>query len=351
MRVKKISKLILKPRKHDSGPAGGAIDPQRGGLQKDSTQLMQSCLVLLIGLASLGMVACQSSEPEATVVPPVEVATEVVAETAVVEVIVEDYSFLAPPTLKSGWNTFRMTNKGEQPHFMLLYRLPEGVTFGDYTAQLSRPFQGEYDRYTSGEATQEEFLESLGGVLPEWFGELKGWGGVGLTGPGRTSQSTVLLEAGDYVMECYVVSPEKQFHGTLGMLRPLIVNTESSGIEEPEADIQIALSNYEMTVAGDVTAGEHTVAVHATESAEGIIGHDVHLARLEPESSLEDLISWMNWIDALRSPAPAEFLGGAEHLNAGQTSYFKVSLESGTRYAWISEGFASKGMVEEFVVD
>lgn len=298
----------------------------------------------------VGLVACRSPDPNVPEETPDVGVVGVVGIVGVIDVMVEDYSFLAPPTMRSGWTTFRMTNEGEEPHFMLLYRLPEGTTFDDYTAQLSQPFQAQYDRYTSGEVDRSEFLEQLGGVIPEWFGSIEGIGGVGLVAPGRTAQTTVLLEPGDYVMECYLVSAEGKFHNSLGMLRPLIVTEESTGREAPEADISITLSNYEMTVTGKATAGEHTVAVHATENAEGLVGHDVHLARLAPDASIEDVIAWMSWIDGMRSPAPAEFLGGTEHVGAGRTSYMNVSLEPG-RYAWISEGFASQGMVQEFVVE
>ena len=134
------------------------------------------------------------------------------------------------------------------------------------------------------------------------------------------------------------------------MLRPLIVTAESTGLEPPEADVKITLTNYAMQVDGDLTAGEHVIAVHAAEQAEGIVFHDVNLARLSPEASLDQVGTWMSWIDALRVPAPAEFLGGADHLGPGATSYFRVDLKPG-RYAFVSEGFAaSHGMVHEFTV-
>ena len=58
----------------------------------------------------------------------------------------------------------------------------------------------------------------------------------------------------------------------------------------------------------------------------------------------------MSWIDGMRPQPPAEFLGGAEHVSAGRTGYFTVTLEPG-RYVWISEGYASAGMLQEFVVE
>ena len=55
-------------------------------------------------------------------------------------------------------------------------------------------------------------------------------------------------------------------------------------------------------------------------------------------------------INGLRSPAPAEFLGGTQEMPAGNTSYFYIELTPG-RYAWISEINADKGMVKEFRID
>jgi len=303
-------------------------------------------LVVATSVATLCLVGCQPVTEEPAEAPAEPVGTT--ASAGVVEVTLEDFSFLAPPRLASGWTTFRMTNTGEQPHFMILWKLPEGVEFADY-AEFGRMFQDQYDRYFGGEATQEEMIGGVVAGLPEWFGELRGMGGVALTSPGLTAETTVLLEPGDYVMECYVVTPEGDFHGSLGMLRPLIVTEENTGLEPPEADVRITLSNYAMQTEGDLSAGEHVIAVHATEDAEGIVLHDVNLARLSAEASLEEVSSWMSWIDALRVPAPAEFLGGADHLAGGSTSYFHVSLEPG-RYAFVSEGFATQGMVHEFTV-
>ena len=227
----------------------------------------RSSLVVAISIATLCLLACQPATEE-----PAETA-ETAAPAGVVEVTLEDFAFLAPPRLASGWTTFRMTNTGEQPHLMILWKLPEGVEFADY-AEFGRMFQEEYDRYFGGEATQEEMIAGVVAGLPEWFGELRGMGGVALTSPGVTAETTVLLEPGDYVMECYVVTPEGEFHGSLGMLRPLIVTEENTGLEPPEADVRITLSNYAMQTEGDLSAGEHVIAVHATEDAEGIILHD-----------------------------------------------------------------------------
>ena len=122
--------------------------------------------VLVIALAGSGLMACQPPEPEGPIETPTETPATEPVETGVVEVTLEDYSFLAPPRLRSGWTTFRMTNNGEQPHFMLFWRLPEGKTFDEYAAEVSQPFQQEFDRFYAGELRLFDRIRLLTGKPP-----------------------------------------------------------------------------------------------------------------------------------------------------------------------------------------
>ncbi len=116
----------------------------------------------------VGLVACRSPDPD------VPEETPDTGDVGVIDVMVEDYSFLAPPTMRSGWTTFRMTNEGEEPHFMLLYRLPEGTTFDDYTAQLSQPFQAQYDSTPPGRWTVASSWSNSEASFPNGSARSKG---------------------------------------------------------------------------------------------------------------------------------------------------------------------------------
>ncbi len=304
-----------------------------------------------IALLALFALSCQPAtgpveeEPAA----PAEAAT---ATPPVVEVRTTDYAFHAPSELPSGWTTFRMTNEGEEPHFLILWLLPEGQTFDTYVEEVYEPFMELFvGGYKAGELGRDEMFEKLGEALPEWV-DLTGMGrgGPGFLSPGRTGETTVELAPGDYVIECYMVNAEGEVHNQLGMLRPLTVTAEGTGAVPPEADVELALSNDGIAVTGELGAGRHTVRVTVTEAPEGLLGHDVHLARLDADTSVEDVVPWMDWVDGLTPPAPAEFLGGAEQVPPGHTSYVTVDLEPG-RYAWISEGYAQQGLVEEFRIE
>jgi hypothetical protein len=284
---------------------------------------------------------------------PAPVAPEAKPAPPIIDVEAAEYAFTAPPTFPSGWVTPRFTNAGEQDHFLIFWKLPEGRTFDEYASDVAGVFSDLYAEYRAGTYDQAQFMEKLGGSLPEWFFNTRRLGGPGFTAPGHTSETTVHLEPGDYVMECYVRSAEKSdtFHGGLGMLRPLIVTDETSGAQPPPADVEIQLSNYKIAVEGELSAGPHTARVRVAEDPEGLILHNVQLARLNGDASAEEAAAWLDWVDHMVPPAPAEFLGGAGQSQAGAESYFHFNLEPG-RYAWISEAWGTtKGMIHEFTVE
>jgi hypothetical protein len=304
----------------------------------------------------MGLAGCGGgSSDQTTEKPEVETAIEqeIVAAPGVIEVKAEEYAFTAPPTFPSGWVELRFDNQGKEPHFLIIWDLPDGKTFGDYHSEVAKPFEQFYAKYRSGELDQAMFFEQLIAAIPEWFYSAVPKGGPGFTAPGHTSKTTIYLEPGDnYVMECYVraMTQDDSFHGSHGMLRPLIVSEEASGMEPPEADVEISLSSFELAVSGDLSAGSHTARVQVADTPEGFIRHNVHLAKLEGEMTATEVAPWLNWVDAMLPPAPAVFLGGAGQTVAGRESYLTFDLEPG-RYTWVSEAFGVQGMVHEFTVE
>ncbi len=272
--------------------------------------------------------------------------------TNVVDVTAKDYYFHVSDSLKSGWTTFRFHNKGMAHHFFLLTLLPDSIKFNRYLEDVAPAFGSTWDSIRAG-MSKSDAAALLGSRIPSWYASSKVMGGVGLIAPGKTTETTLRLEPGNYVMECYVKTKEGVFHGALGMIRPLTVLNEDSGMKEPDnANVELFLTNYKIESKGKLSPGKNRVAVHFKEQPEYGLGNDVHLVRLTDSTDLDKVIKWMDWmnINGLRSPAPAEFLGGTQEMPVGYTSYFTVNLESG-KYAWISESGADKGMVKEFTVE
>ncbi len=269
----------------------------------------------------------------------------------VVEVVAEDYAFDAPAAIPSGWTTIRFRNAGQESHMILLTRLPEGKTIEDYERDLSSLFSRAWEAVRDDGVAQDQALGMIFGSLPEWFPQVQFVGGPGLAAPGRASEVTMELEPGNYVLECYMKTEDGKIHYMEGMIRPLVVTEARSDAAPPSADIRITLSNTGLEIGGNLTPGRRTVAVHAAENPEQGFGHSVHLARLNPGVEVDDVVRWMNWFDlrGLRTPAPAEFVGGLHPLPTGKTAYFAVNLEPG-RYLAVSEATGAQGVLKEFAV-
>lgn len=276
----------------------------------------------------------------------------------VVDVVARGLTFEMPDTIPSGWTTFRFVNESGYVHFGLVERMPDGYGVADQQEEVAPVFQAGMDLLAAGQV--DSALAAFGDV-PAWFGDIEFVGGPGLTSPGDTTTATVRLEPGTYLLECYVKT-DGVFHSfnpdpsVYGMVHEFIVAGEDSGAVEPSGTVHIELSREAgMEVAGDLTAGEHTVAVHFKDQAahENFVGHDVHLARLG-DVAIDTLGAWMDWTQprGLETPAPVEFLGGVNEMPAGAIGYFTATLTPGL-YAFVAEvpGSEEKGMLRTFTVD
>lgn len=270
----------------------------------------------------------------------------------VIEILAEDYAFQAPDEIPSGWSTIQFENDGAEPHFLLLTKMPEGVTFDQYAGDALVPFNNTWYAMRDDGITTEEVMERLGAEMPGWFWTVEFTGGTGIISSGSTTEVTLNLEPGTYVLECYMKTEDGELHSMEGMLRELTVTDTSSEITPPEVDIDITLSNFEMSIDGDLTPGEHMVSVHVAENPEEGFGHNVHVARLAEDTDPQGVIEWMNWFDVngLRTPSPTIFTGGMQMLPSGDTGYFSLDLEPG-RYLFYSEYTGHLGVFNEITVE
>ena len=274
----------------------------------------------------------------------------------VVRVVTKSMEFYAPDTIPSGWNTFVYENQSTEPHFILLDKYPEGKTIEDGAKEVGPAFDEGMALIMEGnvEAAMEAF-----GKLPEWFSEVVFLGGTGLISPNETAITTLRLQPGYYVMECYVRMPDGTFHNAMGMAKQLIVEEEDSGLSPPEPDIDIhCRTEGGISWNGQPKAGKNIFRVTYGDQVvhENFVGHDVNLARMEEGADLQALEEWINWATptGLMSSTLQEgftFLGGTNDAPAGSVLYFEANLEPG-QYVLISEvpNSREKGLLKTFTV-
>ncbi len=269
----------------------------------------------------------------------------------IVKVIAKDFKFQVDDEIKSGWTTFQFENKGHAVHFFLFNRIPDTIPYSAYHEKVSIPFQIVFDSIKAG-TSKADAGAMLGEMIPAWyFTDVKSMGGTGFIAGGKTTQITVNLEPGTYVMECYI-KEKGVFHTTLGMMKEVKVLEETTQMKPPKSNMNIILTNHQIVTEGDIKAGKNTIAVHFNEHPEIGLGNDVHLIKLGDDTDMDKVIYWLDWmnVNGLEPPSPVEFLGGVQEMPVGNTEYFTVNIEPGN-YAWISESYGAMGMLKKFTVD
>jgi hypothetical protein len=273
----------------------------------------------------------------------------------VVEIVTNNMDFQLADSISSGWHTFKYDNRSNETHFFLLDKYPEGRSIEDTEKEVGPVFQMGMDLINEGKV--KEGIEAFN-KLPEWFFKVVFVGGSGLVSPQISSLTTLKLEPGYYIIECYVKMENGKFHSSMGMAKALVVTNEISEVEPPEPTLDILISSTEGIVFKDtISSGNQVFSVYFKDQIthENFVGHDVNLVRIDENADLSALESWMNWADpkGLISPAPKgfTFLGGVNDMVAGSTGYFEVDLSPG-QYALISEVpmARSKNLFKTFIV-
>lgn len=291
---------------------------------------------------------------------------------------------LSESEIPTGWTTLNFDNQTEQTHFVWLVKLPNaedklseysGDTLREkYMNAVTLPIQNAWEPFYAGDIDVNTFIGNLVDAIPGWLiTEVFPVGGPGLTAAGRDSKTTVNLTPGTYFPQCYVLNDEGVFHYANGMLESFKVTEDESPMDEPEASLNLSISTTDGIEFSpdDIELGRHTVRVTFDDNTTygNFERHDVHLIRLDGETTYGEVNEWINWLDfdsdgyyaadgALTSthdePGPETFLGGVQDIDpsrAHPTAYFEVSLSPG-EYAWVAEvpDPDGKGLLNRFTV-
>lgn len=236
-------------------------------------------------------------------------------------------------------------------------KYPANKSIDDGRIEVFPVFQNGMDLINEGKL--EEALKEFGN-LPEWYSEIIFSGGSGLVSPKESAITTLKMQPGYYVMECYVKMDNGKFHSVMGMSKSIVVTNTKSGNSEPSENFSISISSSNGITYDETKLplkGARSFSVNFVDQIvhENFVGHDINLVKYEDGIDLRVLEKWMNWADSkgLISPAPEgiTFLGGVNDMPAGSIGYFQVNLEPGN-YALISEvpNTISKNMLKTFKI-
>jgi hypothetical protein len=225
-------------------------------------------------------------------------ATPAAATPEILTVTASDYKFDAPDQIPAGMVTIQLVNRGPSPHHVQLLRLGEGKTLADFQAAMQT------------------------GQMPTWAMPA---GGPNPSEVGGTSEVRLPLEAGQYVMVCFIPDTAGVPHVAHGMFRPLrvtpaVVAAATSG--DTTADVRMTLVDYDFKLSGPITPGRHVVRVTNTATQP----HEFVFVRLQPNKSPQDFAQWG---EHQVGPAPGTMHGGISAILPGTVAYVPVDLPAG----------------------
>jgi hypothetical protein len=245
----------------------------------------------------------------------------------IVTITATDYAFSAPDTIAAGLTTFRMPNQGREPHQAVIAGAP-GRTFEELEAALMKE-----------------------GPIPAW---LVFPGSPGVVGAGDSTIVTADVTPGNYLILCFIPSPDGKLHVQKGMFRRLVVRPAPAGAvaaAEPTADVTVTLSDYAFATSVPLTAGRHTIRV---ENA-GLQLHELTVERLLPGKTLAD---WQKWAaGGQRGASPTESVGGLAGPDKRKVGWVTLTLTPGNYLlnCYVSDAKDGKphfmhGMVQQITI-
>ena len=263
--------------------------------------------VRLLSLAAVVTVAACSKEAPKTAatdsaaVAPAVAPAAVAAAPNVVNVTATEYKLDAPDQIPAGVTTFKLTNSGKELHHAALIKLDSGKTMNDMMAGMK--------------------AMKPGSTPPQWIIPA---GGANAAAPGGSSSLTMNLEAGNYVIACFIPDAKGVPHIMHGMAKALTVTpSATANTTEPTPDVTVTLSDYKFDFSTPHTAGPHTIKIQTAPGQP----HEFTLFRLMPGKTAADVTKYVE--AGMQGPPPAMPIGGVAALSNGRNVYYTVDLKPG----------------------
>lgn len=210
-----------------------------------------------------------------------------------------DYAFAVPqPTLPAGWVTIRMANSGRELHMFATVSVPPG-----YSAS--------------------SLLDSL--LHDRFHPPLTEWGGPNAVAPDDTGSVSLFLPAGEYIIGCFVESPDGTTHFVKGMMGILHVVAAADTGNRPTRSHLVTLTSYSIGISGvPITQGTQILRVRNDAKER----HDLVILKLLPGHSVADALAWFR-NPPTGSPA-ATTIAGTTGIHPGQQVFVKARFTRGT---------------------
>ena len=257
----------------------------------------------------------------------------------IVDVKAGEYFFHAPDTIPAGLTTFRLTQTGAiatNPERVRRDNLMPATATNDPTAAFHMLWVVRID---SGHTVNEWYATQLEGKRPGWAVKL---GGPASADPPLTTNATMQLRPGNYVLACYIGSAREdqaRHHLRKGMFRAMTVVASEGRTAVPASDVTAVISgDGQIALSGALSKGLRTIKVINNGAKE----HEFMIARVNPDRRAEEAVTWKRRDGTSHPFAPR---GGFSDIMPGATLWTTVNFESGNYIMWTVRAPATSAIV------
>ncbi len=296
--------------------------------------LLFSLAVLTVLASACGGTQTSSATLTPGVTPTQAPAGSIPSSLPTLTVMAMDYNFKIPATVKAGMMVVNFINDGKEPQELSFLRMNEGVTVQQFKTAL------EKDPATSF-------------ALTKWHG------GVATIMAGQSERAVVTLDPGQYVLACFVESPNGLPHFIEGMFTPFKVVMASASQTQPTADGEAIIKNFSYTLP---TIHSGTMILKVTN--QDPMAHEMNLLKLADGKTMQDVMAFLHKkkgpppLNAKTyGPAPYTYAGGAQPIEHGMSVWVELNLQPGTYVAlcFVPDpqthlSHVDEGMIKQFTV-
>ncbi len=151
--------------------------------------------------------------------------------------------------------------------------------------------------------------------------------------PGQSERAVIRLDPGQYVLSCFVESPNGLPHFVEGMFAPfkIVANASTSQASDLTADGAITIQMYNFTLP-TLTTGSMILKVTNNDQT----GHELNILKLADGKTMQDVKAFLHPkkgpppLDTAKyGPAPYTYARGIQPIELGASSWMELNLAPG----------------------
>jgi hypothetical protein len=231
-----------------------------------------------------------------------------------VTITASEYKFDVSGDITGGFAQVTFKNDGKEPHILVPLKLQAGKTAADALPLLE----------AEGQPDPEQIAAVFDGDPTTSF-----YGAPGLLEPGGSETTIADLPAGNYVLACFLPTPDGKLHASLGMAKDFTVGAGDNSTA-PESKGTIEITSDKITAPDGVTSGTYAVTNSGEDPSDFNVLGPTDATPADVDAAIGAYFGAIGTGDVPDFKLPAPLIAGfSETMPVGATGYIVIDPAKG----------------------